>query len=1161
MDMAASPPKRQTKAGRKLPQITRSYLRLLYNPKIDRHNLLVSLKNSSPNTFSDTIRVALQIPVTRTILLGHPFPKSLSTLGAHVPLDSTGSLSQELHWATEILLQFPKQLNSFLQASTRIERYLFLEDFDAARTALVDLTASLGWSLWAVQSNLLLADLEGGIANNRAELAKIFKTLSPLLRSLAYFSSLRAEGSSSAASYDAAISDYFSPADTSHIDPNLLSYLRLKLDFHGTSSYEETILAAALAEDARTSIIDRYLLLIRVLQTVVSASFSVDLRRLAGSLSNRLRAAIDDPRLLAISILAGETPTADQWYQLNHTLLLAIDEYTLGNYHNAAEHSVREIKEDPCAFLPYELWARSSLHSLDMQSELEELAPLLRDIAKLVRRVLIRGRDAEESLQQILKIAYRLDHLRIGGELFAFFLEHRLPQHPLNSRRFGLSSSSVLTPRLALTLDSTSESLEFIDQFSALASPSLTIDLFQDILRQISDCTPRPFSLPLPAERRLKYEALVLERCQRHVDAVQTYTELSHLEPAAPMVRMDAAVGLYKCLLELGKIDRCIELVVDTYISQDNLLAPTQVSTLIQRCEATPSLRSVADPSLPILYYIHKREDAKSRDVDSVYVAYDRFLSEVGIDRPSDLREHLSTFNSDRLRFFLRYICVPEVMDSSITYATTEELENERIKICQLLREIDPSNEDTFANEISLLQKRAALRGAIRSANRSKIYIDTSAIEASLDSRLRELFDRFRTIGHLDPASRALLPQSLILDPDVIVITDESIEIHRKLFEELRSRFLSSDEHGLDSYLSVRVRHGTLAGQIRNAFERFHLATRRDSASGSYEINKYWESRVPSQDPFVFNYLDQVLAEFSTNLDAIIEDVKSKWVQIRTADLKGAYFDYEFTDREMSKLYVRTLDVDNFEDFADILFDELWMRTEKNLKQLRAAITGDLGDLLTAALDKLREAVERLWDIPPSFLSDIANCRTAIQNELQIVAGWFVVERDGTPDDFDVRLAVDSSIEIVRKTFPLDCGSVTLHAEEGLQLKGRVFPHLLDLLYILVENVIKHSRPEKVGSVVSVGRNENKLWIQVENSLSSSVDAAPLAARIPELKARVSEMDASERIRREGGTGFYKLAKILQHDIKSTNWSVDIAVGPDRTFRVLVEMNLEGISA
>ena len=1152
--------KRRTKPSKAPARAIRSSLRGLYDPKADHRNLLVGLKYGSPETFSEIIRLALQIPTPRRLLLGDPFPQTFSTLCTHVPLRSTGSLIRELFWATEIIVQFSKQLNNFLTVSRRIEKYLLLADFNSARAALLELTVSLGWSLWAIQSQLLLADLEGGISGNRAKLVEFFKTADPLLQALAYFFSLRAEGSSSAASYDAAISNYLSRTDPS-AQHDLWSYFRLQVDFHQISSYDETTLAAALAESARGSIIDRYLLLLRLLQVVLSVPFSKDLQALAGFLANRLGAAIEDPRLLAINLLSGGTGLTDQWRRLNMSLLLGIDEYTLGNYHKAAEQGIREIHKDPSYFGPYELWARSTLHSFEKPSELKNLAPVSRDIASLVRRVLNRSRDAEESLQQILKIAYRLDHLRIGSELFAFYLEHRLPKHPLNSRRFAESSSSILTPRFALALNSPSESLAFIDKFDGVAPTSSTTNLFREILQQITERRPCAFSLPLPIERRLKYEALVLEQSQLHRDAVRTYTELANLTPAAAMVRMDAAVGLYNCLLELGEIDRCIELVVDTYISEDNLLAPTQVSSLVQRCQETPNLHSISDPALPILYHIHKQEGARGGDVDPVYVAYDRFLSEVGLSRPSDLQDRLSDFNSDRIRFFLRYICIPEVMDSSINYATTEDLEDERIKICQLLREIDAINEDIYAEEISLLQKRAALRGAIRSANRSKIYIDTAAIEGSLDARLRELFERFRTIARLDPSRRQLLPQSLASARDVFVVSDESVEMHRKLFEELRNRFISSDEHGLDSYLSVRVRHGTLAGQIRNTFERYHLATRSDSVTGSYEANDYWTSTGQLQHPFTSHYLNEILAEFSATIDAIIEDVKGNWVQLRSGDLKDAYFDYEFSEEDIGMLYARTLEVDDFEVFTEIVFDVLWTRTEENLRRLRDAITVVLGERLTAALDTLREKVEELGDIPPSLLSDIASCRTAIQNELQIIAGWFVVERDGAPDDFDVTLAIDSSIEIVRKTFPLDCGSVESKAEYGLQLKGRVFPHLLDLLYILMENVIKHSRPEKVGSIVSVGQIENKLWIKVENSLRSGTDLVQLANRIPELQARVGEVGAHERIRREGGTGFYKLGKILQHDLKAAKWRFDISIGENRTFAVRVEMDLEGIGA
>jgi hypothetical protein len=39
--------------------------------------------------------------------------------------------------------------------------------------------------------------------------------------------------------------------------------------------------------------------------------------------------------------------------------------------------------------------------------------------------------------------------------------------------------------------------------------------------------------------------------------------------------------------------------------------------------------------------------------------------------------------------------------------------------------------------------------------------------------------------------------------------------------------FLTNPDHGLDCYLSMRIRHGTLAGQLRTPLEVEHLITQR----------------------------------------------------------------------------------------------------------------------------------------------------------------------------------------------------------------------------------------------------------------------------------------------------------------------------------------------
>ena len=76
-----------------------------------------------------------------------------------------------------------------------------------------------------------------------------------------------------------------------------------------------------------------------------------------------------------------------------------------------------------------------------------------------------------------------------------------------------------------------------------------------------------------------------------------------------------------------------------------------------------------------------------------------------------------------------------------------------------------------------------------------------------------------------------------------LVIIDGGFKLFVQAFNEIKYLFLYSNEYGLDSNLSQRIRHGTLLGAIRALFDSFHLVTQKDS-SGRYRDNAYWTNRL-----------------------------------------------------------------------------------------------------------------------------------------------------------------------------------------------------------------------------------------------------------------------------------------------------------------------------
>lgn len=468
--------------------------------------------------------------------------------------------------------------------------------------------------------------------------------------------------------------------------------------------------------------------------------------------------------------------------------------------------------------------------------------------------------------------------------------------------------------------------------------------------------------------------------------------------------------------------------------------------------------------------------------------------------------------------------------------------------ICQSLRGLDKENGEFYAAEISTLQKRAAIRKAIRTVDSSKIYIDTDGIRSSFDDAFKESFERYCVIQKLDPERQISLPANL---SKVLVLSQESFDLFKKLFLEIRGRFLSSNAFGLDSYLSVRIRHGTLAGQIRNPFERYGLVTRRDSGSGQYESNDRWVEEYP---PYIFREIDAAFGSLSNDVDIVIESVKSEWVQIRSDEHPTGFFNFDYSESELLKIWLRWSEIDDFSSFVDEAFGELWARAEQGLAELRGALTTNLREILGGSLDKFETTVGGHYRIPPLLGHAIAECRTAVQNDLNAIAEWFRRGSDSNVVDFEPVFAIEAVLEIVRNTFSVpfevDIGGHFPHL-----IRGSAFPSFLDLLYILLENIIRHSRPGLVNARIRLGESSNRLILEIANSISTAVDSEELEARMPSLVARAKTSEFGAAVRREGGSGFYKLGKIVAHDLRCRNWDIEIKMSTERWFVVILNID------
>jgi hypothetical protein len=228
-------------------------------------------------------------------------------------------------------------------------------------------------------------------------------------------------------------------------------------------------------------------------------------------------------------------------------------------------------------------------------------------------------------------------------------------------------------------------------------------------------------------------------------------------------------------------------------------------------------------------------------------------------------------------------------MQMSSFFSGTKEYEDERVGICSLLAELDPANAKEYEAESSAITQHQVIRGGVKQVEENKIYVDIENIRQWADTNLRESWSRYQAlraggIGTAEAAVIEAIREALKqVSPGTLVLSlpeNEATTLFVSMLDKLRNEFLSNPKHGLDCYLSMRVRHGSLAGHLRSPLESNRIITQRDSEDNSYKTNDYWAQRLDYLPHHELALIDDHLKTFSRAFDLLIEEYTNSYVQI-----------------------------------------------------------------------------------------------------------------------------------------------------------------------------------------------------------------------------------------------------------------------------------------
>ncbi|WP_419236671.1 hypothetical protein ACN09D_12280 [Serratia fonticola] len=507
--------------------------------------------------------------------------------------------------------------------------------------------------------------------------------------------------------------------------------------------------------------------------------------------------------------------------------------------------------------------------------------------------------------------------------------------------------------------------------------------------------------------------------------------------------------------------------------------------------------------------------------------------------------------------FFLSDVCEKDLLTKSLLYRTQSEAYDERIKICNILVSNKLGNQDKLLNESKMLSKRKVLEVAEKQINSSKIYADKDYIINNvwdqLNSLYKDVIDKKTNYDNtLDNEIERVINNIDLEKLDVSTVTSMGFSIlpahliqyaalgrdhkMKAIFQMLK---IYTEEYcfglkGLNTYLSTRIRHGTLESTITS-----HLVSNGFMPADGHDEDKQFYNILKDTDSSITSLIKQKRIQFKERLYVIINEIINDWVQI-CFDIPPPTlqeFNFYFNQADLIKLARKIESSQSFNECCGYLDETI----EEKLLLACSKITSNLDIKSRQDIINIFNDFEGyLYDIqsdnnnviPFEFNRLVTSSKQHVLNQLDVIINWFKLKQDFQEQSYDMEIILG----IIKNMVQVE--NIKLVDDYKIKITYDVLSATVDIFYNLVNNAIKYSNlhPSEVNIEIlcKVNIEDKKVSIEVINDCIPVTDYIFKNEGLKKYSEPISSEDLKMLMQREGGnTGIARVKSAIRYELNS----------------------------
>ena len=408
---------------------------------------------------------------------------------------------------------------------------------------------------------------------------------------------------------------------------------------------------------------------------------------------------------------------------------------------------------------------------------------------------------------------------------------------------------------------------------------------------------------------------------------------------------------------------------------------------------------------------------------------------------------------SEPVALFISRICSRSFLERLfLIMKSLVEVIEVRLQLCRWMVDHDAANRERLIEESEALLRELATIDTRSDLDSTRVHVDEESLREWFHLTQASAVNRYvqsvlaEGPHPLNPSMLAfytMLTKEKEADGDLVLV-DSGVGSEASflaLFEATLDTFKGDRFFGLNSYLSRRIRHGTLAGHLITPVNR---------------VLKRMEEEIE-----VSNNIRSALKGWVLEFQKLIDHARKHVIQLRSSTnseglIQGTWknvANVTHLDATMSRVRQRVYETRGTSDFFVDIHALCWDCIESDLAQLRLYVVRTFYPQVQA------ELIRQIGQLGISDQKVVSPYAREILHILQVrfqeVCGWFIrpVFRR---NEYDLRMLITSTFSIVKELDDTYLFDSRVEMTDEISINRGAFELIGDALFILVGNAAKH---------------------------------------------------------------------------------------------------------